>query len=257
MMKSHKSTRNASRKRIFGIVAVVLLVVAVIGCGVYVSDYYHADRAAQEAMNTSVPVSASDVQAVQVSETDFGLTFLPEDPKRGLIFYPGGKVEETAYAPLMREAAENGTLCVLLKMPLRLAVLDVNAADGVQAAYPAVQTWYIGGHSLGGSMAASYAAKHPDLFQGLILLAAYSTEDLRDSGLSVLSVYGSEDGVLNRKKYDVYRENLPENTSEVVLDGVNHAGFGSYGEQDGDGKAGISREEEQATVVDAVVEAWL
>ena len=256
MMKSHKSTRNASRKRIFGIVAVVLLVVAVIGCGVYVSDYYHADRAAQEAMNTSVPVSASDVQAVQVSETDFGLTFLPEDPKRGLIFYPGGKVEETAYAPLMREAAENGTLCVLLKMPLRLAVLDVNAADGVQAAYPAVQTWYIGGHSLGGSMAASYAAKHPDLFQGLILLAAYSTEDLRDSGLSVLSVYGSEDGVLNRKKYDVYRENLPENTSEVVLDGGNHAGFGSYGEQDGDGKAKITQEMQRKLTADAMQKLW-
>ena len=114
-----------------------------------------------------------------VSETDFGLVFLPEDPKRGLIFYPGGKVEETAYAPLMREAAENGTLCVLLKMPLRLAVLDVNAADGIQTAYPVVKNWYISGHSLGGSMAASYAAKHTETFQGLILLAAYSTEDLR------------------------------------------------------------------------------
>ena len=105
-------------------------------------------------------------------------------------------------------------------------------------------------------MAASYAAKHPDLFQGLILLAAYSTEDLRDSGLSVLSVYGSEDGVLNRKKYDVYRENLPENTLEVVLDGGNHAGFGSYGEQDGDGKAKITQEIQRKLTVDAMQKLW-
>ena len=82
--------------------------------------------------------------------------------KCGFIFYPGGKVEYTAYAPLM---------CVLLKMPLNLAVLDVNAADSVFDMFPEISSWYIGGHSLGGSMAASYALENTDKLEGLVLLA--------------------------------------------------------------------------------------
>jgi len=118
--------------------------------------------------------------------------------------------------------------------------------------------WYIGGHSLGGAMAASYAADHADELDGLLLLAAYSTKDLSDSDLAVVSLVGSEDGVINRDKLAKYADNLPKDTTvDIQFAGGNHAYYGNYGEQDGDGKAGISREEEQATVVDAVVEAWL
>ena len=99
-------------------------------------------------------------------------------------------------------------------------------------------------------MAASYAAKHAEEFEGLVLLAAYSTEDLSDSGLKVLSLYGSEDGVLNREKYEEYRSNLPEDTVEYVIQGGNHAGFGSYGEQEGDGQARVSQGEQIAIMVD-------
>ena len=105
-------------------------------------------------------------------------------------------MEHTAYAPLMKELAEKDILCVLVKMPFHLAVFDINAADGIREQFPEIKSWYIGGHSLGGSMAASYVSKHTEDFEGLVLLAAYSTEDLSDSGLKVLSVYGSEDGVL-------------------------------------------------------------
>ena len=68
--------------------------------------------------------------------------------------------------------------------------------------------------------------------------------DLRDSGLRVLSVYGSEDGVLNMEKYREDRAMLPEDTAETVIPGGNHAGFGSYGAQKGDGSAAISQEEQ-------------
>ena len=100
------------------------------------------------------------------------------------------------------------------------------------------------GHSLGGSMAASYISKNADTFDGLILLAAYSTADLTDSGLYVSSIYGSEDGVMNREKYGEYMTNLPTGTAETVIDGGNHAGFGMYGEQKGDGQAKISAAEQ-------------
>ena len=108
------------------------------------------------------------------------------------------------------------------------------------------------------AMAASYAADHADELDGLLLLAAYSTKDLSDSDLAVVSLVGSEDGVINRDKLAKYADNLPKDTTvDIQFAGGNHAYYGNYGEQDGDGKAGISREEEQATVVDAVVEAWL
>ena len=103
-------------------------------------------------------------------------------------------------------------------------------------------------------MAASYGAKHPEKLQGLILLAAYSTADLTDSGLDVLSIYGSEDGVLNMEKYESNRGNLPEATVEIVIPGGNHARFGSYGPQDGDGKAGISASEQVQHTAGAIAE---
>lgn len=214
------------------IAAVVVLLALVIGCGVYVSDYYPANETAAAAMegSGSVNVQIGDGMAV----------FSPEEASVGFLFYPGGKVEYTAYAPLMLALAEQDVLCVLVEMPWNLAVLDMDAAEGIPERFPEIRRWYIGGHSLGGSMAASYAADHAEAFEGLALLAAYSTADLTQTGLEVLSLYGSQDGVLNREKYEGYRENLPEHFTETVIEGGNHALFGSYGPQEGDGEAAIS-----------------
>ena len=132
----------------------------------------------------------------------------------------------------------------------------MNAADGIAEKFPQIDSWYIGGHSLGGAMAASYAAKHSDELDGLVLLAAYSTADLMDSGLRVYTTYGSEDGVLNREKLEVNRGNLPQDTTETVINGGCHAGFGSYGSQKGDGEPAISAEEQQQQTAD-VVAAWI
>lgn len=166
-----------------------------------------------------------------------------------MIFYPGGFVEHTAYAPLLRSLAEEGWLCVLTEMPFDLAVLNMNAADGIRERFPQVDSWAIGGHSLGGAMAASYAAGHAEDFDALVLLAAYATEDLNGTDMTVYSIYGSEDQVLNRDKYAQYRKNLPANTIEVVLEGGNHAQFGDYGHQKGDGTAALSPEEQQQKTV--------
>ena len=139
------------------------------------------------------------------------------------------------------------------EMPFRLAVLDVNAAEGIPEAFPEVERWYLGGHSLGGSMAAYYLASHTEDFDGLILLGAYSTADLSGSGLSVLSVYGSEDGVMNREKYAAYAPNLPEGFTETVIEGGNHAYFGAYGEQEGDGTATVTPAEQLEQTVEAIL----
>ena len=81
-----------------------------------------------------------------------------------------------------------------------------------------------GRHSLGGSMAASYVSEHVSSFEGLVLLGSYSTADLSESDLSVLSICGSEDRVLNREKYEQNKQNLTENFRETVIDGGCHRG---------------------------------
>ena len=239
-----ETKRNKLRKRILTAAAAVLAA-AVLACVLYIGNYYHAEESALEA-------AAYSGQGITVSEEDDRIIFTPDSPRAGLIFYPGGKVQYEAYAPLMEACAEQGLLCVLLHMPGNLAVLDVNAAEGIPEEYPAIESWYMGGHSLGGSMAASYLSRHPDDFEGLILLAAYSTADLKDSGLSVLSVYGSEDGVMNRNSYEAYRENLPADFTEFIIPGGCHAYFGCYGAQKGDGTPEITNEEQIQLTAEAV-----
>jgi len=225
------------KKKWVRVLAIVLAAILVIvgACAIYLGSYYHVDAemAAVFAMPEGVTRETLD---------DGTVVFTPQNPKTGLIFYPGGKVEHTAYEPLLKQISAYGVLCVLIEMPFRLAVLDSNAADGVQEKFPQIEHWYIGGHSLGGSMAASYLEAHTDAFEGLVLLGAYSTADLSESDLSVLSVWGSEDGVMNREKYEECLENLPTDFTEYIIDGGNHAYFGAYGEQDGDGEASISHE---------------
>lgn len=238
------------KKKVWITLAAVLATVILLtgACALYVGDYYRADTEALEAFSPAHPVTCE-------AWKDGTMVIRPEgrDPVAGLIFYPGGKVEHTAYTPLMETLASEGILCVLVEMPFRLAVLDVNAADGIPQAFPEVECWYMGGHSLGGSMAASYLASHTEDFDGLILLGSYSTADLSGSGLTVLSVYGSEDGVMNREKYAEYKSNLPEGFTEVIIEGGNHAYFGAYGEQEGDGTATVTPAEQLRQTAEAIL----
>jgi dienelactone hydrolase len=219
------------------------IAITVGGCAIYVSDYYRADSVAIKSFTAS--------HSVRANESSGGfIVFEPIDPDAGFIFYPGGKVEYTAYIPLMSALAEKGLLCILTPMPFNLAVLDMNAAKGMTDKYPEVDNWYIGGHSLGGSMAASFVADNSDDFDGLILLGSYSTAEVT---LPVLSVYGSEDQVLNREKYDKYKSNINASLTETVIDGGCHAYFGMYGEQDGDGTPSVSNEEQIHLTVEEII----
>ncbi len=233
-------------------IAIVILAIVlafVVACAIYVSDYYHAETDAIAVFEQGNLYSVNK----DVLE-DNTIIYESENSKKGFIFYPGGKVEYIAYEPLIKELSEEGYLCVLLEMPFNLAILDTSAASGIIEQYPQIEEWYIGGHSLGGSAAAMYVSDNLNQYSGLILLASYSTDDLSSTDLRTLSIFGSEDKVLNMEKYEECLLNLPRDYEEVVIEGGCHAYFGMYGEQEGDGTATITNEEQIHIAVDEIAE---
>lgn len=204
------------------------------------SVYYTADISAESAM------LSDDI--VKVEKTETGWLFDGPSDETALIFYPGAKVDEKAYSPMLRKIAEEDMDVYLVKMPLHLAFFGINKAGEIidNSAY---EQYYMAGHSLGGAMAADYAAEHESDIDGIILFGAYPT---KVTYLDTLLIYGSEDGVLNRKRVENASSLVSGRLRELVIDGGNHAQFGNYGEQSGDGKAGISVQDQQAQAVEAV-----
>jgi pimeloyl-ACP methyl ester carboxylesterase len=157
-------------------------------------------------------------------------------------------------------------------MPFNLAVLGadkageiINAPPGFYATWSALLTqvessavkrWVIGGHSLGGAMAAQYSYKNPGSVKGLALWAAYpaGNNDLSGQDIAVISIYGNRDGVAAPDKVLAAKTLLPRTTRWVEINGGNHSQFGWYGLQPGDNEAGITRENQQSQVVKATVE---
>jgi len=195
---------------------------------------------------------------VTVELADEGWVFTPTsgEATRGLVFYPGGRVDVRSYAPYARAVAEQGFVVVMSPMPLSLAVLDANAADRAIDLHPEVTSWALSGHSLGGAMIAQYAAENLDTIDGLVLLAAYppDTANLARSGLTVTSLLGTQDTVINRENLRAARPLLPADTTYLDITGGNHAQFGNYGEQPGDtSNPDMSTAEQQAIAVSETV----
>ena len=246
-----KTAKKFHKKSLVVTVVLFSIVALVLACGIYLSDYYKADFSEIENF-----IGNSENQLYEKTLLKDGtLCFLPKvEAQTGFVFYPGGKVQYNAYEPLLAKLAEKGIACFLVKMPFNLAVFNINAAEKVLNQFSEIDNWFIGGHSLGGSMAASFLGKNQFDIKGLILLASYSTEDFSSSDIQLLSIFGSEDRVLNLEKYARYKENFPKSAREIVIQGGNHAGFGFYGHQKGDGTATISPQEQTAKTADYIFE---
>jgi len=211
-------------------------------------------------------VSAPMKEAIAALQPDEGvavatspwLVFRPtgSEPDTGLILYPGAQIEHRAYAPAARAMAEQGYLVVIVPMPLHLAVFGAERAKGVIDAFPTIQHWAVGGHSLGGAMAAQFAHRHQDLVEGLVLWAAYppNANDLSGSALKVLSISGTQDRFTTAANIEASRVRLPVDTRYVVIQGGNHSQFGWYGTQYGDGEPTILRQSQQEQIVAATLE---
>ena len=173
-----------------------------------------------------------------------------DDPVVGLIFYPGGKADPIAYAPILHDIAAAGFLVVLTPMPLNLAVLSPQRATRVMARFPQIERWAIGGHSLGGVTAAGFAKAHRDSVAGLLLWAAYPAQftDLSGSKLPVLSISAGLDALATPDKVRTAQALLPPDTRYVRIEGGDHWNFGNFGPERATAK--ISRQAQQQQIVE-------
>jgi len=239
-------TRSRSLKAL-AVVLVVLLGVGVVGFLWYAQP--------QPLLPEATAALASTPGATFTEGDDGRLTYTPTAaaPTTGLILYPGGKVPPAAYAPAARAIAEQGYLVSIVPVPFNLAVFGIDAASAVIKDHPEIDHWVVGGHSLGGSMAAQFIASHPGTVDGLALWASYSAADLAAQGLAVASIYGSLDNGADSFTDPANIAKLGPNVTTTVIDGGNHEQMGWYTGQPNDPPATISREAQQAQLVDATV----
>ncbi|MBN1682702.1 alpha/beta hydrolase [Candidatus Bathyarchaeota archaeon] len=187
------------------------------------------------------------------------IIFMPTgSAELGFIIYPGGRIDYRSYAPLALSIAEKGYMVAIVRMPLNLAIFDSNAALRIIEKYPEIELWCIGGHSLGGTMAAQFASSNLDIIKGLILWASYpaSDNDLSKKDIPVATIYGSNDGLISIQQIQESLKLLPQNTIKVEIFGGNHAQFGWYGPQEGDNVATITRENQQNQIIEATIELF-
>lgn len=228
-------------------VILALILIMVMSVGVWLNITYSPN---DTALNYMI-----ERKEVEIIEEDFGLSFVPskEEKSTGIIFYPGGKVESTAYSPLAFKLAEEGYMVTIVQMPFNLAVLDVDKGKEVIKHYEDVEEWYIGGHSLGGAMAGSFAYDYKDLIKGVFFLGAYPVEDLSDSKLDVLLINGSLDTIVDQDRLEEAKILIPESSNNIIIQGANHSQFGSYGLQNNDQAAEISFEEQQEETIELII----
>jgi predicted esterase len=193
---------------------------------------------------------------VQITDEPW-LTFSPRQstPNTGFIFYPGGRVDPRGYASLMHEIASNGYLVIVPEMPINMAVFNSNVASEIIDYYSEINHWAIGGHSVGGAMAAQYTAKHPDVIDGLAIWASYppNSADLSSLDIPVVSIYGSREVRVNDTSVGERKHLLPEDTRYIRIEGGDHHQFGSYKINPDDHLATISRETQHEQIIAATL----
>ena len=243
--------RQPRWRHVLGQVLGVAATVVVLGALVWLRPFAATPAA------VSALTGASDVR---VTDAAASITLAPRagTPVRGLVFQPGARVDPRAYVPMLSQVSRQGVLVVIVKQPFDIGLLATPAPQSFVDEHPEVQTWAVGGHSLGGVAAARFALDHPRLVKGLVLWASYPDQSLAGrTDLQVASVSGTRDAFTTPADVAASRAMLPRTTAYIRVEGAVHSFFGDYGQQPGDGSPTVSRAEAQRQVVDATVHLML
>lgn len=236
-----------TRSRILKALGATLLTVLVVG--VFGFLWY----AQPQPLLPEATAALASTERATYDGSDGLITYTPTagTPTTGLILYPGGKVPSAAYAPQARAIAESGYLTVIVSVPFNFAVFDIGAAQPVIDAHPEIEHWVVGGHSLGGAMAAQFLSGNPGAADGLVFWAAYSAADISGQDLAVASIYGSLDTGVPSYTSATAIANVGPNLVTTVIDGGNHEQMGWYTGQPNDPPATVSRVDQQAQAIAA------
>jgi hypothetical protein len=210
---------------------IAVVVIPLVAMGAYVGNWFIERQGRLSAAHPDALAALESSASVAVRIDDWTV-FMPTAGKAstGFIFYPGGECDERGYAELLHAIAARGYLVVLVPMPLQLAVLAPSKADEVIEAYPGIETWVIGGHSLGGAMAARYVYRNPGKLEGLLFWDAYppKTDDVSDRTLAVGLIHRADEKLLPPDYYEEYRSLLPDDMVYWPIPGGNHINFGRF-----------------------------
>jgi dienelactone hydrolase len=243
-----KHARRRTKKQIWLPILLVLLAAAIV-LGIQLLT------SARQPLPEAMEALTSD-ERVQVEE-DPWLTFVPTQgaPDTGFIFYPGGRIDPRGYAPLMKAIATEGYLVVVPEMPLNIAAFRPSIADHIVAAHPEIEQWVIGGHSVGGAMAAQYTHAHSEHIAGLAIWASYPPDRADLSGLTipVTLIYGSRETRVTDDSVAERQHLLPADTVYVRIEGGDHHQFGSYEIDPEDHLATIDRDSQQQQILQATL----
>jgi hypothetical protein len=194
---------------------------------------------------------AAPLSTVSYVDEPDGVVLTPDDPNgTGLVFIAGARVEPQAYAAKLEPLVDAGVTVVIARPTLNFAIFELRPLSTFEALAPDVDTWFVGGHSLGGVKACMYAADGG--VAGLILFGSYCSSAIDD--LPVLTIAATNDGLSTPTKIADAAALLPADARLVEIAGGNHAQFGDYGTQPGDGESTISDAKFTSQLTTAVLE---
>ena len=220
---------------------VIIFGLMIIGLTIYSSgSYIHLSD-----MDTAI--ESLNLDQVTITENSQSIQYIVDNPKMNVIFIPGGLVEPESYKYLASSIALNGYNVTIVKVVFNLAILTPKSS--LKYINPDLVNVLIG-HSLGG-VVASMAASGKESVSKVIMLGSYPIKDLSDK--DTLLITAEHDEGMDIDKFNDSLQYLNEQNVIFNIEGGNHAQFGWYGPQKGDGTADITTLSQQNIVANQIL----
>ena len=240
--------KKKKTSRVYILLAVILAVIlAAVVLKIYLDNSYHPANQIEDLDTQGLNIELSDNMLV-VRNPSQGNT----KTKTGIIFYQDLRVDGECYLPLMVTLAKMGYDCFLPVSFGNQSYLNVEGAESVIRKYESIDQWVIAAHGDACPVAASYVKGHPDKVQGLVYLGGSSDKDISSLPVSLLSLAGTNDTVIDQETFEKNMANDPEDAEYQIIEGANNSGFADTVLRKNDSQADISFQEQIETTADRI-----